>query len=82
MFSMFVCVHLCLLHAIYIQMSANWCKYMLRCTSMLPPMSRVALNSVQQSYPRSLAQRLIRPRANGWINYLHGLGLLRIDIQC
>ena len=49
---------------------------------MLPPTRRVALDSAQQSYPRSLAQRLIRPCANGWINYLHGLGLLRIDIQC
>ena len=37
MFSMFICVYICFLHAAYMQMSANWCKYMLRCTSGLPP---------------------------------------------
>ena len=49
MFSMFICLFLCILHAAYVQMGANWCKCMLCCTSMLPPMRRVALDSVQQS---------------------------------
>ena len=33
MFAMFICVYMCFLHAAYMQMSANWCKCMLHCTS-------------------------------------------------
>ena len=35
MFAMFVCMHLCLLLATCVPMGANWCKCMLRCTSVL-----------------------------------------------
>ena len=30
---MFICLCLCILHAAYMQMGANWCKCMLHCTS-------------------------------------------------
>ena len=33
MFSIFICLFLCILHAEYMQMGANWCKCMLCCTS-------------------------------------------------
>ena len=46
MFAMFICVYMCFLHAAYMQMSENWCKCILHCTSMRPPMRRVALNSM------------------------------------
>ena len=49
MFSMVFCLLSCILYATYMQMGANRCKFMFCCTSMLPPMSRVALNSGQQS---------------------------------
>ena len=46
---MFICLYLCIFHAAYVKMSANWCKCMLHCTLMLPPTRRVTLNSVQQT---------------------------------
>ena len=33
MFSMFIYLCLCVFHAEYVQIGANWCKYMLCCTS-------------------------------------------------
>ena len=36
MFAMFVCLHLCITCAAYVQMGGNWCKCMLCCTSLGP----------------------------------------------
>ena len=33
MFAVCICLYLCILHAAYMQMGANWCKSMLHCTS-------------------------------------------------
>ena len=49
MFYMLICLFSFLLDAVYIQIYANECKFMLYCTSMLPSMKRVALDFVQQS---------------------------------
>ena len=42
----------CLVNAAYMQIGAIECKCMLYCISMLSPMRRVALDSVQQSKPK------------------------------
>ena len=34
-FSIFICSYLCILYAAYMQMGENWCKCMLRCTSII-----------------------------------------------
>ena len=47
MFSVLICLFSCVVYAAHMQIYANVCKFMLHCTSMLPPMRRVSLNSVQ-----------------------------------
>ena len=65
MFSVFIWLFECLIDAAYVQMYANICKFMLHCTSMPPPTRRVALKSVQQSQPKLISKRLIKPCNNG-----------------
>ena len=65
MFAVLFCLFACLMDAAYMQICANECKYMLHCTSMLPPTWRVALNSVKQNHSKFISQRLIKPCNNG-----------------
>ena len=52
MFFMVFCLFAYFLNVAYVQIGVNECKCILCCTSMLPPMRRVALNSVQQYLPK------------------------------
>ena len=44
MFTMFICLCLCIICAAYVQMGANWCKCMLHCTPTINCRLRVQVS--------------------------------------
>ena len=49
---MFICLCLCIFYAAYVQIGANWCKCMLRCTSI----ATYNIATIRQNVTRALSK--------------------------